>query len=44
MDRTRKYHPEGGNPTTKEDTWYTLTDKWRLAQKLRIPKVQLTDQ
>ena len=23
--------------------WYTLTDKWILAQKLRIPKIQFTD-
>jgi hypothetical protein len=43
MDRTRKYHPECGNPITKEHTWYALTDKWILAQKLRIPKIQFTD-
>jgi hypothetical protein len=43
MDGTRKYHPELGNPITKEHTWYTLTDKWILAQKLRIPKIQFTD-
>jgi hypothetical protein len=24
-------------------SWYTLTDKWILAQKLRIPKAQFTD-
>ena len=30
----------GGNPITKELTWYALTDKWILAQKLRIPKIQ----
>jgi hypothetical protein len=24
---------------TKEVTWYALTDKWILAQKLRIPKI-----
>jgi hypothetical protein len=26
MDGTRKYHPECGNPITKEHTWYLLTD------------------
>ena len=36
------YHPEWGNPITKEHTWYALTDKWTLAQKLRIPKIQFT--
>jgi hypothetical protein len=30
-------------PFTKEHTWYTLTDKWILAQKLQIPKIQFTD-
>jgi hypothetical protein len=29
---------------TKEHTWYTLTDKYILAQKLEIPKIQFTDQ
>jgi hypothetical protein len=43
MDRTRKYHPECGNPITKEHTWYALTDKWILVQKLRILKIQFTD-
>jgi hypothetical protein len=33
-------HPEWGNPSTKELIWYALTDKWILAQKLRIPKIQ----
>jgi len=28
------------NSITKEVTWYALTDKWILAQKLRIPKIQ----
>jgi hypothetical protein len=28
------------NPITKEVTRYALTDKWILAQKLRIPKIQ----
>ena len=40
MDRSGGYHPEWGNPITKELTWYALTDKWILAQKLRIPKIQ----
>jgi hypothetical protein len=39
----RKYPPERGNPVTKEHMWYAFTDKWILAQKLRIPKIQLTD-
>jgi len=42
IDGTRKY-PEWGNPITKEHTWYALTDKWVLTQKLRIPKIQFTD-
>jgi hypothetical protein len=28
----------------KEHTWYVLTGKWILAQKLGIPKIQFTDQ
>ena len=40
MDAFGGYHPEWGNPITKEHTWYALTDKWILAQKLRIPKIQ----
>ena len=40
MDVSGEYHPEWGNPITKEHTWYALTDKWILAQKLRIPKIQ----
>ena len=43
MDRTRKYHPECGNPIVKEHTWYALTDKWILAQKLQITRIQFTD-
>jgi hypothetical protein len=43
MDKMRKYHPEQGNPVIKENTWYVLTDKQILAQKLRIPKIQITD-
>jgi hypothetical protein len=40
MDVSGGYHPEWGNPITKELTCYTLTDKWILAKKLRIPKIQ----
>ena len=43
MDGTWKYHPEWGNPITKEHTWYIFTDKWILTQKFWIPKIQLTD-
>ena len=42
MDGSGGYHPEWGNPVTKEHTWYALTDKWILAQKLKIPKIQFT--
>jgi hypothetical protein len=42
MDVSGGYHPEWGNPITKELTWYALTDKWILAQKLKIPKIQFT--
>jgi hypothetical protein len=40
MDVSGGYHPEWGNPITKEVTWYALTDKWILAQKLRKAKIQ----
>jgi hypothetical protein len=40
MDVSGWYNPEWGNPITKELTWYALTDKWILAQKLRLPKIQ----
>ena len=40
MDGSGGYHPEWGNPFTKEHTWYPLTHKWILAQKLRLPKIQ----
>jgi hypothetical protein len=43
MNGTRKYYPEQGNPITKEHTWYALTDKWILATKLRISKIQFTN-
>jgi hypothetical protein len=42
MDRSGGYHPKWGNLITKEHTWYALTDKWILAQKLRTPKIQFT--
>jgi hypothetical protein len=28
---------------SQKNTWYALTDKWILAQKLRKPKIQFTD-
>jgi hypothetical protein len=44
MDVSGGYHPKSititWNPITKELTRYVLTDKWILAQKLRIPKIQ----
>jgi hypothetical protein len=40
MDGSGGYHPEWGNPSKKEHKWYALTDKWILAQKLRIPRIQ----
>ena len=39
-----KYHPTWGNSFTKEHTWNAVTDKWISAQKLWIPKTQLTYQ
>jgi hypothetical protein len=41
-DGSGVYHPEWGNSITKEHTWYALTDKRILAQKLRLPKIQFT--
>ena len=41
MDVTRKYHPEWGKPIPREHIRYVLTDKWKLAQKLRIPKIHM---
>jgi hypothetical protein len=40
MDRSGRYHPECGNPITKDHTLYALTDKWILAQKLKISKIK----
>jgi hypothetical protein len=42
MDGSGGSHPKWGNPITTEHTWYALTDKWILAQKLRIPKIQFS--
>jgi hypothetical protein len=35
--------PREVTQSRKEHIWYALTDKWILAQKLRIPKIQTTD-
>ena len=43
MGGTWKYLSEWGNTVTKEHTWYALTDKWLLVQKLRIPNILFTD-
>ena len=40
MDGPGGHHPEWGNSITKELTQSVLTDKWILAQKLRISKLQ----
>ena len=37
------YHPEWSNSVTKDVTWYALTDKWILAQRLRIPRYNLQE-
>ena len=42
MDGPGGHYPERCNPITKELTQYVLTDKWILAQKLRIHKIQDT--
>jgi hypothetical protein len=42
MDGSGEYHPEWGNPITREHRWYALTDKWILAEKLRIPKIHFS--
>jgi hypothetical protein len=43
MDRIKKYYPERGKPITKENKWYALTDKWILAQKPQITRLQFPD-
>jgi len=43
MEWTRKYHPEWGYSITEKHTWYALIDKWILAKKLKLPKMQSTD-
>jgi hypothetical protein len=40
MDGSGVYHPEWVNPIRKEHRSYSLNDKWLLAQKLRISKIQ----
>jgi hypothetical protein len=40
--KKKKRKLSSGNPITKEHTWYALTDKWILAQKFRIPKIQFS--
>ena len=40
MDRSGGYHPQWGNPITKEAITYALTYKWILVQKIRILKIQ----
>ena len=42
MDGTRKRHPKQGNPVTKERTWYALTNKQMLVQKLKMNNLQFT--
>ena len=37
MGRTRKYHPEKGNPYPKGHAWYILTDKYILIKSQNSP-------
>ena len=41
MDGPGEHYPEWANPIKKELKWYVLTDKWILAQKLRIYRYKL---
>ena len=41
--RSRKYHPEWGNPDTKEHTWYVFTHKWIFALNFTMPVIQPSD-
>ena len=43
MNGTRKYHPEWGKSDLKVHAWYVFTNKWILAKKYRIPRIQSTD-
>ena len=43
MDGTRKYQPECDNPDIKVQTWYVLTNKWILTQKLTMPMIRLIE-
>ena len=38
-----KYHPERGNSDPEGHAWNVLTNKWILAKKYRIPKIQSTE-
>jgi hypothetical protein len=40
MDTSGGCHPEWGNPIRKDHTCYAHSDKWLLAQKLKISKIQ----
>ena len=42
MDVLVGYYQEWGNLITKEHTWYALTNKWILAQKFWISRIQFT--
>jgi hypothetical protein len=43
--KKKKKKPKTNKQTNKQTqhTWYALTNKWMLAQKLRVPKIQFTD-
>jgi len=41
MEWTGKY-PEWGNPLTEKYTWCASIDKWILAKKLELPKMEST--
>ena len=41
MDGPGGHYPEWGYPIIKELTWYILTDKWILAQKLSIVRYKI---
>ena len=44
MIGTRDYHPEWGNPVTKEHSWYVLTDnKWTPVKELEKGLKELKD-
>jgi hypothetical protein len=43
MFETRKYHSECDKSDTKSHAWHVLTNKWILAKKYIIPRIQPTD-